>query len=218
MDETGAVKEAQQKQAGDKKMGEPVSQMTETQKEMNGTQEFQSHVFTANFGLNISHIEDIDSAGYGFMLGGKYSFYFSPKVGVFVGLDYMQRNAEESLYEFKMTSIDIPFGLTFRYKTWIAPGATFLGLYYNLPQGGKAKYTGTEDVVFDKTSLDIEGENHLGFLLQTESYFEVNENFNLGFFFGLKFGFGDYISKVDKISDPNKNNTLDLMFGAVARF
>ena len=191
------------------------NKMVETQKKPL----FRQHVITGNLGMNMSAIKEIEEPGYGLMLGGKYSFYFSSKVGVFIGLDYIQRNASENNWDVKMTSIDIPFGLTFRYRNWFdALGATFLGLYYNMPQsGGKIEYSGSY-APFKGESVDLEGENHLGFLLHSETYFEVAENFNLGFFGGLKIGFGDYITKWGENDQSDKNNTLDVTFGLAAKF
>ena len=225
-------KEASQETEGKVKKEETSNQNTETttetkeviQKQVDKVKErFQESAITLNLGMNMTRIKEFDDSGFGLMIGGKYSYYFSPKVGAFIGIDYMQRNASEEgkipgkteTLNAKLNFIDIPFGLTFKYRNILsADGATFLGLYYTLSHGGKLK--------IKSKSLDTEGEDHLGFLLHSETYFEVNENFNLGFFAGLKFGFGNAITEIKSSEgrmDFNKDtNTLDVMFGVVAKF
>lgn len=171
----------------------------------------EKQVITANLGFNMTRVKNLDESGFGLMLGGKYSYFFSPKVGAFIGLDYMQRNASENGLEFTSSAIDIPLGLTFRHTNFFETlSATFLGVYYTLPQGGELTQTGS--------SADTEGENHFGFLFHSESYFEVSPGFDLGFFGGLKFGFGDQISKVGNLDSTTENNTLDVSFGLAAKF
>ncbi len=225
---TADKEESSQKTEGEVKKSEEVSNQnteipTETKEvtQADRVKGFQEHIFTANLGMNMTRIKEFDNSGFGLMLGGKYSYYFSPKVGAFIGLDYMQRNASEEdlgvTLNAKLNFIDIPFGLTFKYRNMLsADGATFLGLYYTLSQGGKLKASPGGD------SLDLEGEDHLGFLLHSEIYFEVNESFNLGFFAGLKFGFGNAITKLkspEATADFYKDtNSLDVMFGVVTKF
>ena len=74
---------------------EASAKVKELQKKINGMKGFKKHIFTTNLGLNTTVIEKFESPGSGLMLGGKYSFYLNPKVGLFVGLDYIQRNASE---------------------------------------------------------------------------------------------------------------------------
>ncbi len=167
--------------------------------------EFQKHLFTANLGTTFSLIEKTGTKP-GLMLGGKYSFYFSPEMGVFIGLDYMERSFSNNFsthisahkaLNLKMTSIDIPFGVTFRYGNPLsASGASFLGLYYSLPQNGKSELRETFRYRGEKSySGDLEGKSYLGLLLHSETYFKINKTFALGFFFSLKFGFENAITK-----------------------
>ena len=121
--------------------------------------------------------------------------------------------------EIKINSVDIPLGLAFRHGSFMknADGATFLGLYYTLPLSGKIKLA--------NTSVDTEGENHLGFLLHSETYFDVSESIDIGFFFGMKFGFGNALTKfksgdstVDDLDLNKDTSTADFTLGTVIRF
>ncbi len=184
----------------------------------------RQHVFTGNGGLIYTVVEGITDPKTGFMLGGKYSFYFSSRVGAFIGLDYMSRNSSEVNWEMNLTSIDIPFGLAFRYRSLFnSLGTTFLGLYYNSLQDGKIEYKGNKNsswngISSSKSPLDIEAEDHFGFLLQSETYFEVTESFHLGLFCGIKFGFGDATGKTGGVPSEYENNTFDAMLGLAAKF
>ena len=172
---------------------------------------FKIHALSLGVGLNVSRTKGLAEAGYGLATGAKYSFFFSPKVGVFTGVDYTQRSGAENGAEFSMPSLDIPLGLTFRYRNMLdGESATYLGAYYALPLTGEAD---------DGTStVELEGEGHFGFLLHTETYFPVTPEFNLGFFAGFKFGFGDAVTEVDGIASPDNNTALDINLGLAARF
>ncbi len=183
-------------------------------------QTMEQHIITGNVALNWSLIRGISVTGYGLMLGGKYSYFFSPKVGAFIGLDYVQRNASENEWEYQLTSVDIPFGLAFKYRSWFdnSLGATFFGLYYHNPLEGNVEYKGDKIVVDGPPKRKIEGAGHLGFFLQSEMYFKVTENFSLGLFYGIKFGFADAITKVGTRKSKYNNSTMDMMFGLTTRF
>lgn len=124
----GFYVQAEVKAGEENKTGE--IQKPSDDKEMNGNK-FEEHIFTANLGVNISSIEGVESPGNGLMLSGKYSFYFK-KAGVFVGLDYIQRNASEASnkasIDFELTSIDIPFGLAFKHKSFFESLGAFVGI------------------------------------------------------------------------------------------
>ena len=83
-----------------------------------------------------------------------------------------------------------------------ASSVTFVGLYYSLPQNGSS----------DPSNL--EGENHLGFMWTAETFFSVSPRFMLGFFGGLKYGFGNVIKNTSGI----KTNSFDAILGIAARF
>ncbi len=125
---------------------------------------FKKYAFTANLGANFTRIRQAGNDP-GLMFGGKYSFYLSPNTGLFIGLDYVQRNVitttkEHNTFKLKMRSIDIPFGLTFKYgKFTNANGAVFLGLYYSLPQNGETE--------LEKTSTRHEWREERNFFWRT---------------------------------------------------
>ncbi len=194
---------------------------------MSGSKEYQKHILTLNLGINLSQINGIDQRGFGPIFGGKYSLYFNKNVGVFVGLDYLQRNGKEEGYEeFQMASIqldfmDIPFGLVLRYKDIISSNRmTFLGLYHTLPRDGKVR--GLSEKM--KASIPKLGTNHFGFLLQSEAYIKFDKMVDFGVFMGMKFNFGGNAKALGIIEteagkyEYKYSKTWDVIFGLAVRF
>ena len=157
-----------------------------------------------------------DRTGIGFSLGGAFSYYFVPKVGVFVGTDYVKRNIkDESAYRYRssdssgiysdtpdtnedisLTYLDIPFGFTFRYITPFMKdiiNAFYLGLFYAIGLDGDVKYTNQEGLMIPSPK-EIKEKNYLGLLFASENYFPVYGHFKMGFFVRFKFGFSESVT------------------------
>ncbi len=138
---------------------------------------------------------------------------------------------------FRINSLDIPFGLVFKQGTFESSGrAIFFGLFYSLTQDDKVlqeprkKYN-------DWYSKYLKGNNFLGLFFHFENYFRINESFFSGFFLSIKFSLGSVIESItetkplrtSKSSDLKKTSSYrtthemgplgsDIIFGIVARF
>ena len=132
--------------------------------------------------------------GAGLSLGGVFSYYFVPYIGVFFGTDYVQKNIsgyERLSYvksDIKSTYLDIPFGFTFRQKNPFKKSHLFiftLGLYYALGLNGKIKY----ERGVNTTTERMTEKDYIGFIFTQEYYFPIYSHFKMGIFFGLKVGF-----------------------------
>ena len=186
---------------------------TEEPVRTNKEKKFQRHSLTINLGMNF--ITDKNGAKLSLMFGEKYSFYFTPKTGVFFGFDYIQRSFEQSGYENrsfvkKVNFVDIPFGFVFKRGDIRYPSAAiFIGSFYALPQGDKVLEKSKQRYLY-RYSERLK--NSLGFFLHFENYFRINESFDLGFFLSMKIGGG--ATKLEFLPDepvpfPNDSDELE---------
>ena len=118
--------------------------------------------------------------GFGFGLGALGTYYFSPFVGVYTGVEYFSRK-----YELNETSninyIDIPLGVGFRWKSGYVTHTGNFGVFLSKPLDE------FEDpgVVGGKAEL----QQMIGFEVGGATYFPVTEQFNPGMIFMGKFSF-----------------------------
>ncbi len=174
------------------------------------SQNFKQWNFFADLNLGITAVEEFEGNGFTFTLGATAAYFFSPNVGVFSGVEYMPRKADENNFEVELTGIDIPLGVMFRYNNGFMQGATSffqLGLFYSmgLDLDGSPDPSGVFSAAFEEDSF-------FGFYLGGKTMFPINERLQLGINVATKFGMGDSIKgKVPGVEIDS--NTVDLLFG-----
>ena len=179
-----------------------------------------NHGVTVYGAADITKVKDISDAGVGFQIGAKYSYFFSQNVGLFIGGDYARRKVSMSgnTGDLTLPAIDIPVGLTFRFKGLkYAEHGVFMGAYYALPLEGTFKVPEVADAT-------VKGKGNFGLLIQSDNYFPVTPGFDLGFFSAFKYGFGDAISEVSPTAATLKeqvaatSTAYNISIGFVGRF
>lgn len=161
----------------------------------------------SNVGLNITRISGVEDVGFGVTAGIDGVWFFSRAVGLFVGADYSQLKGEENNETVSADYLDIPFGISFgdpsgSYHTRVIN----LGLYYGLP---------LSDLKVGSTKFD--SESILGLNFESHHNFAISENFSLGFYIQIKYGFKDIVNDTANTFGTS-SKPLTTSLGLSARF
>jgi|GEM_PF-2902087 len=179
------------------------SQNSLAQNEVTATQgSLDSKNFFVTGFVAASNAQSKDSTQAGWMAtgGAKGTYLLNPAFGVFLGADYVNRNATIRSTSFSNHWVDLPLGFVFQFLN--TPERKVLlnaGAYYSFHLAGSREAAGVE--------ADNSEDSTFGFLIQLETYFETSSLVDLGLSFGFKAGAQGAYGR--DVFDPNNSTEFN---------